>query len=93
MWFFDLIFGSTKRRKVSFDEKSKLTRQDVIDLVWGIQSLDSKQKKIVEKELFAELDDGGVSKWEYREVIRQLATRRVELGLSQIDIKNLRKIL
>lgn len=70
-----------------------MSRQDIIDLVWGIESLDSKQKKLVQEELEGQLDDGGVSKWEYREIVRQLSLRRRELGLSQIDISNLRKML
>ncbi|PIR68333.1 hypothetical protein COU49_01635 [Candidatus Nomurabacteria bacterium CG10_big_fil_rev_8_21_14_0_10_35_16] len=93
MSIFDFIFGSTSRRKVSFSDREKLNRQDIIDLVWNIESLDNKQKGIVKTELLKQLDDGGVSKWEYEEIIRQLSLRRVELGLSEIDIKNLRKIL
>ncbi len=93
MSFFDFIFGSVKRRKISFSNHKKLNRQDIIDLVWSIKSLDNKQKNIVKAELLKQLDDGGVSAWEYGEIIRQLSLKRIELGLSDIDIKNLRKIL
>jgi hypothetical protein len=94
MSFLGFLFGPSKRkRKVSFSDKSKLNRRDIVDLVWSVESLDSKQKKLVERELIAQLDDGGVSKWEYKEIIRQLSIKRRELGLSEIDIKNLKKIL
>ena len=93
MAFFDYIFGRPKRRKVGFEDKSKLSRQDILDLVWGIESLDSQQKKLVQQELEKQLDDGGVTKWEYQELIRQLSLKRRQLGLSEIDIKNLREIL
>ena len=93
MWFFDYIFGRPKRRKIGFEDKSKLSRRDILDLVWGIKSLDSQQKKLVQKELEGELDDGGVTKWEYKELIRQMSLKRRELGLSEIDIRNLREIL
>ena len=59
-------------------------------MVWRINSLDSKQKNIVKTELLKQLDDGGVSAWEYEEIIRQLSLKRIELGLSDIDIKNFR---
>ncbi|PIP75523.1 hypothetical protein COW86_03235, partial [Candidatus Kuenenbacteria bacterium CG22_combo_CG10-13_8_21_14_all_39_9] len=71
----------------------KLTRQDMIDLVRNMQSLNSQQKQVVKEELFKYLDDGGVTLFEYREAIRKLAERRVELGLSEIDIKNLKSVL
>ena len=93
MWFFDYIFGRPKRRKAGFEDKSKLSRQDILDLVWGIKSLDSQQKKLVQEELEGELDDGGVTRWEYKELIRQMSLKRRELGLSEIDISNLREIL
>jgi len=93
MGVFDLIFGTTKKAPPSFDEKLKLTRQDIVDLVWSIGSLDSAQKKLVQHELESQLDDGGVSMYEYKEIIRKLAEKRVELGLSEIDIKNLKKVL
>ena len=93
MSFWDFVFGTHKKKKISFDEKSKLSRQDIIDLVWGIESLDSQQKKLVRQELLKELDDGGVTKWEYREIVRQMSLKRSELGLSKIDIRNLRRML
>ncbi len=93
MSFFDFIFGSTKKRKITFSDHKKLNRQDIIDLVWSIKSLDNKQKNIVKTELLKQLDDGGVTAWEYENIVRQLSLKRVELGLSDIDIKNLRKIL
>ena len=65
----------------------------MIDLVWGISSLDASQKKLVKEVLLKELDDGGVSRFEYKEAIRRLNLNRVELGLSSVDIKNLRKAL
>lgn len=96
MSFLNFLFGggnSARKKKISFDEKSKLNRQDIEDLVWSIQSLDSKQKGLVKEWLLKQLDDGGVTKWEYREVVRQLSLKRRELGLSEIDIRNLRKVL
>ena len=93
MSFWDFVFGTHKKKKISFDEKSKLSRQDIIDLVWGIESLDSRQKELVRQELLKQLDDGGVTKWEYREIVRQLSLRRRELGLSGIDIRDLKRIL
>ncbi|NCP17047.1 hypothetical protein CO134_03010 [Candidatus Kuenenbacteria bacterium CG_4_9_14_3_um_filter_39_14] len=96
MSFFDFLFGTgsqASKRNVTFADKSKLTRQDMIDLVWNMQSLNSQQKQVVKEELFKYLDDGGVTLFEYREAIRKLAERRVELGLSEIDIKNLKSVL
>ena len=88
-----LFFNQPKRKQVSFDDKSKLNRQDIVDLVWNIQSLDSKQKETVREELLKELDDGGVTKYEFQEAVRKMSLNRRELGLSEIDIKNLRDIL
>lgn len=95
MGLLDMFFGSYGPRKkpISFDDKSKLSRQDIIDLVWNIQSLDTKQKQIVREWLEKELDDSGVTEWEYKNTIRRLSEHRRELGLSEVDIKNLRKII
>ncbi|OGG87074.1 hypothetical protein A3B87_03650 [Candidatus Kuenenbacteria bacterium RIFCSPHIGHO2_02_FULL_39_13] len=93
MGLFDFIFGTTNKRTVTFGDKSKLTRQDVIDWVWHMQSLNSQQKQVVKEELFKYLDDGGVTAFEYREAVSKLAKKRVELGLSEIDIKNLKSVL
>jgi len=93
MGLFDFIFSTINKRTVSFVDKSKLTRQDIIDLVWNIQSFNSQQKQMVKEELFKYLDDGVVTAFEYREAASKLAERRVELGLSEIDIKNLKSIL
>ena len=89
-----LFFATPSRKKIHFDsQKQKLSRQDVVDLVWSIDSLDSKQKTLVKNELLAKLGDGGVSKFEYEGVISHLSQKRVELGLSEIDITNLKKIM
>jgi len=93
MGLFDFIFSTINKRTVSFVDKSKLTRQDIIDLVWNIQSFNSQQKQMVKEELFKYFDDGVVTAFEYREAASKLAERRVELGLSEIDIKNLKSIL
>ena len=91
-WFAS-AHSSGRAKKISFKDKSKLNRRDVHDLVWSISSLDTKEKKLVEDELLKELSGGGVEKWEYKEVIRQLSLKRVEFGLSEVDISNLRKVL
>jgi hypothetical protein len=93
MSFFDFLFGTTKKRKINFDGQYKLNRQDVIALVWSIKSLDNQQKELVKNELLKQLDDGGVSQWEYKEIIRQLSSQRVKLGLSEVDLKKLKNVL
>jgi len=94
MGLLDFLSVTTPKKSTSsFAGGNKLNRQDIINLVWSIQSLDQKQKKLVQKELESQLDDGGLSKFEYEEIIRQLSLKRVELGLSEVDIKNLKKVL
>jgi hypothetical protein len=94
MGLFDLFSTTPHRKKVAFGEdKMKLTRQDIVDLVWSIDSLQSAQKEMIKTELEKELDDGGVSQFEYKNIIRHLAEKRVELRLSEVDVKNLRRVL
>jgi len=97
MWLLNNWFASAhssgRSKKISFKDKSKLNRRDIHDLVWSITSLDSKEKKLVEGKLLKQLGGGGVAKWEYKEVVRQLSLNRVELGLSEVDINNLKKAL
>ena len=94
MGFFDWFSGPRATgKKVSFADKSKLTRQDIVDLVWNIKTLDTRQKELVKQELIKELDDGGVSLFEYKEFLRKLKLRRVELGLSQVDVDGLEEII
>ena len=88
-----LFFTTPKKSTASFAGDNKLNRQDIISLVWNINSLDQSQKKLIQAELESQLDDGGVSKFEYKEIIHQLSLKRVDLGLSEIDIKNLKKVL
>ena len=94
MGIFDWIGGRSRAsgKKVSFTDKSKLSRQDIIDLVWSIKTLDAKQKELVKEELIKQLDDGGVSLFEYKEFLRKLKLRRIELGLSEIDIDKLEEV-
>lgn len=96
MSFWNFIFGggeTTKNKKLVFGDDGKLSRQEILDLVWNIKSLDYKQRELVKRELIKELDDGGVTPFEYKEVIRKMSLKRVELGLSEVDIQNLRKVL
>ncbi len=95
MGLFDFFGGnqSGRNKQVSFGTDGKLNRQDIIDLVWSIQSLNEGQRAMVKDKLLAEMDDDGVSKWEYKELVRWLAERREEFGLSEIDIKNLKRVL
>ena len=94
MGLFDLFFTTPHKKNVSFgDGKMKLTRQDIVDLVWSIDSLQQPQKEMVKMELEKNLDDGGVSEFEYKNIVRRLAEKRVELGLSEVDVKNLRRVL
>ena len=93
MSWLDFIFGPANSSAIkSFRQKKKLNRQDIINLVWSIKSLDQQQKELVKLDLLKQLDDGGVSKYEYEQVIRRLAKKRIELGLSEIDIENLREV-
>jgi len=91
--WFSSSYTSGRNKKISFQNKNKLDRRDIHDLVWGIASLDVRQKKLIEGELIKQLDDAGVSKWEYEEIIRRLDSKSAELGLSEIDIKNLKTAL
>ncbi len=94
MGLLDLFSITPHTRKVAFsDDKLKLTRQDIVDLVWTIDSLDQRQKDLIKVELEKELDDGGVSEFEYKRVVRRLAEKRIELGLSDVDVRNLKRIL
>ncbi|HOZ36341.1 MAG TPA: hypothetical protein PLR18_00730 [bacterium] len=94
MGLLDLFSLTPHTRQVTFkDDKMKLTRQDIVDLVWGIDSLQAPQKEMIKAELEKNLDDGGVSELEYKNIVRRLAEKRVELGLSEVDVKNLRRVL
>ena len=94
MGLFDLFSTTLHKKNVAFgDGKMKLTRQDIVDLVWSIDSLQQPQKEMVKMELEKNLDDGGVSEFEYKNIVRRLAEKRVELGLSEVDVKNLRRVL
>ncbi|NMC51769.1 hypothetical protein GYA54_03520 [Candidatus Kuenenbacteria bacterium] len=95
MGLLDFIFTTTPHKKnVAFGEdKMKLTRQDIIDLVWSIDSLQDSQKEMIRAELERELDDGGVSQFEYKNIVQRLAEKRAQLGLSEVDVKNLRRVL
>jgi hypothetical protein len=94
MGLFDLFSTIPHKKQVTFSEdKMKLTRQDIVDLVWSIDSLQAPQKEMIKAELEKELDDGGVSEFEYKNMVRRLAEKRVELGLSEVDVRNLKRVL
>jgi len=96
MSIFSGWFGPSRSKganKVSFKQKSKLSSKEIEDLLWSISSLDKKQRDLVKSELLKQLDGGGITKYEYENVILDLNRRRVELGLSSIDIKNLKKVI
>jgi len=94
MGLLDLFSIAPHTRKVAFgDGKMKLTRQDIVDLVWSIESLQPQQKGMIKAELERELDEGGISEFEYKNIVRRLAEKRVELGLSEVDVKNLKRVL
>lgn len=81
------------KNKLSFKGGNKLSRNDIIDLVHSISSLDYRQKKTVQEYLERELDSGGVTKWEYKKLVNEMSRNRVELDLSTTDIRNLRKLI
>lgn len=96
MGIFDYVFGSgftPHKRQVSFPPDGKLKRQDIIDLAWSINSLLPKQKEMIKEYFIKEMDNNGVTKWEYKLALRRLWEKRVEMGLSETDYQNLKKIL
>ena len=94
MGLFDLFSITPHKKNIALgEEKMKLTRQDIVDLVWSIESLQAPQKEMIKMELEKNLDDGGVSELEYKNMVRRLAEKRVILGLSEADVKNLRRVL
>lgn len=93
MSIFGWFSSPSTGKKVSFASGGKLHRQDIVDLVWNIKSLTMAQKNFIKNELFKQLDDGGVSLFEYKEFLRRLKLRRIELGLSEIDIAKLEEVM
>lgn len=66
------------------------TEQQIKDTLYKIRTLDYKERARVFDVLKKELDDGGVSEYELREVVRKL---RLNKEISEIDKKNLLELI
>lgn len=66
------------------------TQQQIKDTLYKIRSLDYQEKAKIFDALKKELDDGGVSAEELKEVVRKL---RLSKEISEIDKKNLLELI
>lgn len=65
-------------------------KTEIFQKVVGISSLDYKERPKVIKKLVKELDYGGVSRQEFRDIITELER---DHKISNVDARNLRKLL
>ena len=68
---------------------SKLTGQEIRRELLNISSLGQEQKKQVGDFLAEYKGEGLLEDYEFKHALRDLKHRRVELGLSEIDVKNI----
>lgn len=72
-----------------FQSHSQLSRGEIKKDLWQITSLDQKQKAIVEEVLKKYKKEGPLERWEFSHALKELKNKRIELGLSEIDIENI----
>ncbi len=70
--------------------KKFTTKQQIKDALFGVQSLDYRQRPVVYEALIKELDDGGATVEEIKKVVNEL---RRNGEISEIDKKNLLELI
>jgi hypothetical protein len=71
------------------ESHSKLSQEEIRKDLSQVFSLDQKQRKQVQEILEKYKGEGLLEKYEFAKVLKELKQKRVELGLSEIDIKNI----
>lgn len=71
------------------ENHSQLPEDEIkIDLL-NIPSLGQKQREVVREILEKHKKSGPLKTYEFKKALKELNKRRIELGLSEIDIKNI----
>lgn len=71
------------------ENHSQLPEDEIKRDLFEISSLDQKQRKVVEEILEKHKGSGPLKTYEFEEALEELKKKRVELGLSEIDIENI----
>ena len=71
------------------ESNSQINKEEIKHTLFEISSLDQQQKELVEEILEKHKGGGLLERYEFDKALKELRQKRVELGLSEIDIKNI----
>jgi len=73
------------------ESHSHLSEEEIKKILPQISSLDQKQKEVVSEVLEKYKGEGLLERYEFEKALKELEAKRIELGLSEIDLENIKK--